>query len=107
MRCCYPNCRNQQKYVPVVEVPTYRIGAGGNVTATATQPTYLLCREVCEDHKKTYALSDWVSESDWKALQESAREVGFHIPEILVVVVQFMPLGWQPKKGYMELERTL
>lgn len=106
MKCNYPNCRKEATLTPVVEVPTYRIGAEGNVTASTAQPTFLLCREVCEDHKATYALSDWISETDWKYVQEAAAEEGLSIPSIQLVGVRFMPLGWHPKKGYMELERT-
>lgn len=119
MKCNYPNCRQDALWVPVIALPTVRIPAdiqherpdGVIVTERqdpikTTEPTYLLGKEVCMAHKLTYKVMDWISKSDWKALQEAAHENGFHIPTGELIQVSWQELDWTPGQTHLELERT-
>lgn len=105
MRCNYPNCRNLQSLIPVIALPTVRTKGMTNEMVVTNRPTLLLGKEVCTDHARTYILSDWMNEKDWKHLQEAARANGYDIPNINIIRIEFKPLGWTPERS-LELERT-
>lgn len=69
------------------------------------EPTYLIGVPLCQQHAATYNLLNWMDPSDWKAIQEAGMAKGFHVPEPAMVVIQFKPVGWDPKRGYMEVTR--
>lgn len=75
-----------------------------SVTVT-DEPTYLIGKPICKDHKDKYNLSDWFSASDWKSLQASAREHGFFIDSQAVIAISFKPAGWEPHQQYIEVVR--
>lgn len=104
MRCAYPLCYHLALWLPVIELPTLRTVGNSRAMVETSQPTTLLCREVCGVHRATYNLAEWVPAADWAYLQEVAHANGYHIPEITIVTVQFKPLGWHPRNTF-ELER--
>lgn len=69
------------------------------------QPTYLIGREVCNDHKTTYNILDWIRAADWIVLREAAQHYGYDLPPAGLVRVKFQPLGWKPHNGSLELAR--
>lgn len=105
MNCCYPNCRALAIWTPVVEVPTLRSVGEGQAMVETTRPTLLICREVCDTHKDSYNLADWISLHDWQAMQEAAEANGYFIPNVGTIGVSFRPVDWHPLHGYMEIER--
>ncbi len=104
MICNYPNCRNEQLFTPVVEIPTVQEIEDGTFRA-ADKPTYLIGHEVCETHRNNYNLMDWIRPQEWALLREAAHSKGFNIPEQALAVIKFMPLGWTPERGYIEVDR--
>lgn len=103
MLCHYPNCRHLAMWTPAIEVPTMRsIGMGQAMVKTA-QPTILVGKEICQTHRDSYNLKDWLSAGDWKAMQDLAHETGFHLSNMDLVVVRFHPLGWTPNGSHLEL----
>lgn len=67
-----------------------------NDMAVTDQPTYLICKEVCQFHKERYNLQDWFAAADWKTMQEAAYAHGFHLQDTSVIAVTFRPIGWLP-----------
>jgi hypothetical protein len=65
---------------------------------TTSRPTILIGRPICERHKASYKLSDWISEADWSHLQEMARHYGFDLEASVIITVLFKPLGWKPQR---------
>lgn len=102
--CQYPNCRSKALWTPVVELPTIRTLGDSSVMIRTERPTVLLGREVCQAHRDSYNLTDWVSAADWALLDEAARANGFELPSAVLTVVQFRPVGWTPTRHF-ELER--
>lgn len=78
------------------------IGMGQAMVKTA-QPTILVGKEICQTHRDSYNLKDWLSAGDWKAMQDLAHETGFHLSNMDLVVVRFHPLGWTPNGSHLEL----
>lgn len=104
MTCNYPLCRAKALWTPVIELPTIRTVGETSEMVQTDRPTVLLGREVCEQHMKTYNLTDWLPDSDWAYIQEAARANGYLVPEPKLLVIQFRPIGWQPKR-HLEVER--
>lgn len=105
MTCAYPNCRVVAVWTPVIELPTLRSQGMEHTMVETKRPTTLLCQPVCQGHRDTYNLADWIKTGDWAALQDLAHEKGYHIPEITLIAVQFRPLDWHPRHS-LELERS-
>jgi hypothetical protein len=119
MRCTYPLrlCSLDAQYTPVIKLPTIQthydiqLGAtpredrGIEVDRQTDKPTYLIGNPICHYHRGTYKLTDFMPESDWSKLREMARTKGFTIPKTELIVIQFMPVGWQPSDEYMEVDR--
>lgn len=103
VNCYYPNCRAAALWVPVVELPTIRTNPEGDLVHT-TEPTYLLGKEVCQAHRGSYNFFDWFKMSDWEVMREAARHYGLSIPRPDLLIVQFKPVGWEPKHT-IEVER--
>lgn len=99
-RCGYPNCYADAVWTPVIELPTIRTaGEGDEATFVETdQPTTLLFVVVCQRHRDSYNLKDWLNRGDWTALQDVARDRGLNIPTPDLIQVRFMPLGWTPRR---------
>ena len=106
MKCQYPNCHQTARWTPIVELPTVRSVGDSLAMVRTDQPTILLCREVCEHHKQTYNLAQWINEADWQYIREAARESGYAIPSIELVTVQFRPVGWHPRNT-IPIERSM
>lgn len=104
MKCNYPNCSDPALWTPVIELPTLRSVGDSQAMVQTSRPTTLICREVCERHKQSYLLSDWIKAGDWDAMQNLAHEKGLHIPSIYLMAIQFKPIGWTPKRT-LELVR--
>lgn len=68
----------------------------GTVTVRS-EPTILIGREVCQTHKDTYNLFNWIQRKEWAALREAARCHGVEMPAGELLVVKFMPVGWTPQ----------
>lgn len=75
-----------------------------NVVKT-DKPTYLIGVGLCNNHVKTYKLTDWFPAKEWRLLQEAGRQKGFHVPEPWLVVIHWRPIGWRPNMGYLEIDR--
>lgn len=105
MKCQYPNCHKLALWTPVVELPTLRTAGDEGEMVKTDRPTVLLGREVCQDHRDTYNLADWMPAGDWAVLQEAARANGYVIPDAPLIGVQFRPVGWKPNRT-LEVERT-
>lgn len=102
MKCAFPNCHHEALWVPAVALPTLRSVGMGQAMVQTEKPTYLLGKEVCQHHKETYNLGDWISKGDWEALQDLAHQSGYHIPEVDIMGVEFRPIGWEPSR-HLEL----
>lgn len=102
MTCNYPNCHRPALWTPAIEVPTLRSVGMEKAMVQTTQPTILVGKEVCQQHRDSYNLKEWMSAGDWTALQDLAHEQGYHLPEMGVILVRFHPLGWTPKR-HLEL----
>jgi hypothetical protein len=77
----------------------------GNFIKT-NQPTYLVSRiALCAKHRTNFRLTNWMKASDLKTVQEAAKTKGFHIPNPLLLPVEFKPLGWKPSHKWLELDR--
>lgn len=104
MNCYYPLCRKKALYCPVIAVPTIRTKGMTTDMVQTDKPTLLIAKEVCQQHRDTYNLVDWIKPSDWTALQEVAMCNGYTLKEASLIDVRFYPVGWEPQR-YMELER--
>jgi len=89
----------------MVEIPTVRTAGDSTEMVRTSKPTTLLCREICDHHRATYHLTDWIHAGDWAALQDVARASGYTLLAADLITVQFMPLYWTPKNG-LELSRN-
>lgn len=105
VNCNYPNCHAKAQWIPVVKLPTLRTAGDNTAMVPTTRPTLLLFVPVCQEHRDTYALTDWISPGDWTAMQDVAHEKGLHIPDPTVIGVEFKPLDWTPGKDHLEIER--
>lgn len=76
-----------------------------NRMVETTEPTYLIGQPICEQHKATYKLTDWIKESDWGYLRQAAAHFGLMLPEAALVIITFKPLGWTPGRKGIELTR--
>lgn len=103
--CHYPNCRAKALWIPVIALPTLRTVGDEKAMVVTKQPTLLLFVTVCQEHKETYRLTDWIAVGDWDAMRDVAHENGYAIPEPSLIVVEFKPLGWAPGAERLELVR--
>lgn len=104
-KCHYPNCRANALWIPVIALPTLRTAGDSKAMVVTRQPTLLLFVTVCQEHKETYSLTDWIAVGDWDAMRDVAHENGYHIPEPNLIEIQFKPLGWAPGAERLELVR--
>lgn len=105
MKCQYPNCHQNAMWTPVVIVPTLRSAGLGQPMVETNKPTILLGKEVCQRHRDNYNLADWIPEGDWEAMEDVAHMNGYALKPMALVTINFRPLGWTPKREYLELQR--
>jgi len=117
--CYYPMCRYRAMWTPLVKIPTWRTDDQGNKVSSVRriqqadgtiteedQPTILVFNNICDAHKKVYNLSYWIKAQDWRDIIEEAKRRDLEIPELHLVVVEFIPLGdVLMHSGYMEMDR--
>jgi hypothetical protein len=68
------------------------------------KPTLLVGQPICDTHRQSYLLSDWITEIEWKHLREGAKAHGLNIDPTVMITVLFRPVGWKPRR-YLEVER--
>lgn len=107
MKCTYPLCANPAKWIPVIALPTIR--TAGTQLVKTDRPTYLIFKEVCDQHRQSYTIEQCgLKTGDWTAIQDVFRKErpDLQVPNPKLITIHFMPLGWTPRSGYLELERT-
>jgi len=102
--CNYPNCRYPERFIPVITIPTVRTGGMTDKLVETSEPTILTGKSICRLHKDTYRLSDWVKPIEWGRMKEAARARGLELRTV-IITLSFRPVGWEPKKWYMKMER--
>ena len=102
--CAYPGCYHAALWTPVIELPTLRTAGDSNAIVQILRPTTLLCQEVCQIHRDTYHLGEWIRKADWSAIRDLAKENGYLLPIADLITVQFRPMGWTPPRT-LEVER--
>lgn len=103
MTCQYPNCHKEAMWTPAIEVPTLRSVGMGQAMVKTPQPTILVGKEICQQHRESYVLLDWMSAGDWTAMQDLAHENGLYLSDIDLITVRFYPIGWTPSLSHLEL----
>lgn len=87
-------------------LPTVRSSSTSNELVSTDKPTLLLFLEVCQEHKRTYDLTYWMSHTDWVAMQRLAESNGYKIEDQNIIQVHFRPINWEPSMKWMEMERN-
>ncbi len=105
-KCSYPNCTAKAVWIPVIALPTLRTAGDEKAMVLTTQPTLLLFVPVCQEHRDSYNLTEWISAGDWAAMRDVAHQNGYFIPQAELIAVEFKPIGWEPGKQHLELTRS-
>jgi len=96
---------NRNIVIDQYEKMTDEYKANVNKQVETDKPTYLIGVPLCTAHQKNYKFTDWFQPKDWRLIQEAGRERGYVVPEPHLLVIHWRPLGWQPNRGYLEIER--
>lgn len=105
-KCFRPICYADAVWMPVLRFPTLRKTEDDQWVET-DMPTYVLLRRVCDKHRNDYTWHHTgFSKGDFEAMRDVADSRGMRISPPTLLQVQFKPLDWHPRMGYMELDRT-
>lgn len=100
-----PGSKIYENACRIYERALKEVKASENDMSINIKPTFMCLQEVCSPHKDNYNFGDWFRTSDWNVIREAARTRGYDLPPINILVIQFKPLGWEPDRQYMLLDR--